>query len=346
MKNRKWIAAFAAIALVLILTIEFGSKPPLPKTASAPAPSPGPDPAPSRDIAPNPAAVREAQTDEQAAFLQSGLLSNVPITFFGKVVDQQDQPVAGVRVAAKVLAFDPAEVQKQFPMDLFSDVQGLFSVTGQRGQSLELHDFQKDGYLMDPAFNGASFAFSNVDPGYLHTPDAQKPVVFHLWKKGATEPLIKTVKSHRVIADGRLYHVDLLENILSEKGLPKEDIRVQIKRPAKTNPNIPYEWSFAIDAVDGGIIETSDPYLYRAPDSGYLPGYEYVTPSNERMKWRRGLNKKFYLRSRGGKVYASLDLGVENFDTASDACLTLRCLANPAGSPNLEYDPDKKLNPQ
>ena len=143
-----------------------------------------------------------------------------------------------------------------------------------------------------------------------------------------------------------MYHVDLLENSLADKTLTHEDLRVQIKRPAQTNPNIPYEWSFAIDAVDGGIVETDDAFLYRAPDAGYLPGYEYVTPSDERMKWRRGLNKKFYLRSRGGKVYASVDLGVENFDNESDACLTLRCLVNPAGSPNLEYDSGKKINPQ
>ena len=302
----------------------------------------------------SPAAYDKRVKDTLAEVLKEGLASNVAITFYGKVIDQDQVGIPGVRVTLEAISFAPVldpvskifvgDDQKKTPLELITDAGGRFSVTGIKGQFLNVKNLQRDGYLS--LSQPGNFAFSSVDDVYIHHPDLQKPVIFRLWKKGPTEPLISRARSYPVIADGRTYSIDLLKNKISDAASSSGDLRVAMKRPPQTNPSVPYEWTFTIDAVDGGIIETTDDYLYRAPDSGYQPGYEYVTQIDEPMKWHNNLKKKFYLKSRGGKIYASLEVEAVNFYTDQKASVSLEFLVNPAGSRNLEYSLDKKINSQ
>ena len=123
------------------------------------------------------------------------------------------------------------------------------------------------------------------------------------------------------------------------------DLRVQVRCPEKVDRKTPYPWSFIIDPIDGGILETNDPFLYRAPDSGYEPGYEVIMDPAA-SKWKDQVKRQFYVKSRGGKVYASVEVTVfPNYDGQMGR-FRVNYLANPAGSRNLEYDPAKKINKQ
>ena len=292
-------------------------------------------------------AASELEAKGVAAFQARNTVANVPITFYGKVADQNDDPIQGAQVTMAVSArgLTPLGVAlKEIPLEVFTDGQGQFSVSRQRGTLLAVKGFKKEGYLMNSGVE-RNFSYSDSS-GELFKANPQQPVIFRLWKKGLTEPLIKRGIGGNIIADGRMYNIDLVANKISDKALSQTDLRVMVKRPAKVEPSVPYEWTFAIEAVDGGIIETHDDYLYRAPNAGYEPGYEYVTqPDANAMKWHSNLKKKFYLKSRGGKVYASLD--VEVYQQLGDmAGVSLNVLVNPAGSRNLEYSLDKKINSQ
>ena len=101
---------------------------------------------------------------------------------------------------------------------------------------------------------------------------------------------------------------------------------------------------FVMEVVSGGLIETTDRFLYRAPESGYQPRYELImSPFNQ--GWSDQVEKKFYIRSREGKVFVSMEISI--YSNQSDTSLIeLKYLANPAGSRNLEYDPNKSMDPE
>jgi hypothetical protein len=161
-------------------------------------------------------------------------------------------------------------------------------------------------------------------------------------RRGATEPLIHAESRYGTGIEGNVYTIDLLERKKTEGASEQGDIRVRLLRPAEVDPKHTFDWSFMMEAVQGGIIETTDTFLYRAPQNGYQPRYELVM-SHSDPNWSDTVRKKFYVRSREGKVYASLQMTIyPDYDGKSG--IAVNYLANPAGSPNLEFDPAKQIN--
>ena len=194
----------------------------------------------------------------------------------------------------------------------------------------------------------SSFAFS---PQYseIHRPDPANPIVFHMWKKGPTESLVERDRSFRVRLDDNPIIVDLLTGKRQEGAATKGDLRLSLKRPAGLlYPRTPYDWEFRIDAIDGGIVETTDVFPYRAPESGYEPGYKYALRTNMKIAGGASAVKKYYFRGRNGTFYASLDIEVNSAADSSGepwGAFYIRYRLNPHGSRNLEPDKSKKLNP-
>ena len=281
---------------------------------------------------------------------KEALEGNKPVEFYGKVIDQDGNPVPGVKVEAELMGYNenyififktakPGEDQKRTRIEVETDGSGLFSIKGMKGRILHIKGLNKDGY--GPYYvDRGPFVYDPYLQDLFHA-YPQKPVIFQMWKKGPTEPLIKAEADCSVPYDGRIVTVDLLTRKSKEGAAVPGDLRIQVRRAAKADLRTHFPWSFAVDAVDGGILETDDPFLYRAPDSAYESGYEYVMDPTQ-SKWAWEIKKRFYLRSRGGKIYASIELGVHaNFDDA--AFVEINYLANPAGSRNLEYDPAKEI---
>lgn len=79
---------------------------------------------------------------------------NVPITFYGKVVDQSNQPVAGVKVEVGILVGylkSPQEYdQKLDAASLVTDAAGHFVLEDVKGSSIQFNSITKDGYKLSP----------------------------------------------------------------------------------------------------------------------------------------------------------------------------------------------------
>lgn len=280
---------------------------------------------------------------------QEALNSNVPIEFYGKVIDQNGVGVPGVKVRAYVSSYDESFIfhlktaqvgdeQKKVQVEVITASDGLFCIKNMKGRILHLTDFSKEGYRSLSEDNG-SFVYDPSLQNLFH-PDAQRPIILHMWKSGPTEPLIKAEKNYSIEANGSVYTIDLLKRKIVMGNAAQGDLRVQVKRPTQISRKAPYQWSFTVDAVDGGIVETNDIFPLQAPSSGYESGYEYVMDPSQ-SKWADALKKRFYIRTRGGKLYASMDILVSNYD--DDAYIETKYFANPAGSRNLEFDPAKKI---
>jgi len=306
----------------------------------------------------DPAEEESAKTPEKyrKAYIEEGIKSNVPLRYYGKVIDQKGMGIEGVKVKVKVTAFNEVfnfgnntSDQKITLLELTTDRQGLFSIANIKGQHLGIGPLKKEGCRMeDKAY--ITSEYDPTRPDIFPIPDPKSPVVFHMWKTVEAEPLIQVALRYtpggisRGYTIGKIYTIDLLKEKKTEGANAEGDFRIQFKRAAQVKPKEHYEWSLVIEVVNGGIIETDDRFLYLAPESGYKPHYELVM-SSANPNWSSVTNKKFYLRSREGKVCAAIDMEIR-VGWEERGTIAITYLANPAGSRNLESDPGKLIDPK
>jgi hypothetical protein len=258
---------------------------------------------------------------------------NTVINFYGKVVDQNDQPIAGATVKLTIAA-DPSEInvpeEKDYTLETGQD--GNFQLIGAYGWSLHISSITKLGYELSPK---AQRGYPYLMASGIHHPDANAPVLLKMWKKGSPEPLVGASKIYRIIPDGRPFTIDLLKHEEKPGTSPPGDIIVRISRPEKLTPGKKFDWSYSIEAIDGGIIHTNSDFLYQAPETGYEPKYEF-SASATNTHWFGGVRgEQFYIKSRGGQIYGRLEVEIIT-DYDDHAAFKVDCALNPAGSRNLE----------
>src|SRR5580704_15398971 len=108
---------------------------------------------------------------------------NVPITFYGKVIDQSNQPVVGAKVDGYVVTGylkTPREIgQKVDFVSLVSDSEGKFALENTNGMSIQISSVDKEGYKLSPKQVKTTYLYN---PSEFH-PDINNPVIFKMWKK-------------------------------------------------------------------------------------------------------------------------------------------------------------------
>jgi hypothetical protein len=264
--------------------------------------------------------------------------ANQPIRFYGKVIDQDGAPLPGVKVAlgvrrtSEVLPGLTNDGSDRF--EIVTDEGGRFQLTDAKGALLGVKALEKVGYEASSQSMRYFWYYENENKKYR--PDANTPEVFRMWKLVGAERLITADKFYGVVPDGRGYAVDVLTAKKVEGG-NAGDFKVSIKRPAQIDAGSKYDWSCLIEGIGGGVVETQDEFMYRAPESGYQPRYEVKVPASD-PQWSDRAKRQLYLKSRDGKVYARMDVEIlANYQ--NKAVFNVKYYANPTGSRNLEYDP-------
>jgi|APLak6261663543_1056040.scaffolds.fasta_scaffold00647_4 hypothetical protein len=267
------------------------------------------------------------------------------VEFWGKVIDQHNDPVAGVVVTATITTHQiPPPGFKPQPTAIYSantDASGVFYIKGRSGRGFTIETMKKEGYLLPPALQNRTdnlflYNYDQLDPKGFKA-ESTSPVIFHMWKIEQPEKLIKGEGFYGIIPDGVFYTVDLLTQ-KHARGETMGDFRVKIDRPQNVKWGARgYEWSCEIEGVGGGVIETQDEFMYRAPENGYLPRYNVKISANDEH-WSDQAKRQFYLKSREGKIYARLEVEVlANYQ--DKAVFSVKYYANQNGSRNLEYAP-------
>jgi hypothetical protein len=310
---------------------------------SAPTPSPDARPASS----PQPAEKLTPREQRREIINAWEDAREKEVEFWGKVLDQHDEPVVGVEVTATITTHQvPPPGFKPQPTTIYSattDVNGLFYIKGRPGRGFTIETMAKNGYVLPPGLqkrrgNLFWYNYDHLDPKGFK-PDRSDPVVFRMWRLEQSEKLISGEGFYGIVPDGSVYTVDLLtqKHMLGE--LPG-DFRVRISRP----PNVKwgargYDWLWQIESIGGGLVETNDEFMYHAPEGGYQPSYEIRIQSGD-TPWSDEVRRRYFLKSRGGTVYACLDVEVlANY--RDKAVLSIKYYANPNGSRNLEHAPER-----
>jgi len=252
---------------------------------------------------------------------------NIQVNFFGMVVDQNNQPVAGasVKMFVRHSEYSPAKgMTSTFPkFEALTDSQGHFSWTEESGDVLSLESITRDGYDLAPktphSFGPSSGSFEN-------------PVIFKMWKMGDKEPLVSG--SHVFVIDsGKTYTLNLITGKKIE-GDADGDLQVSITRPSGVKQTDKYKWSFSIAAIGGGLVESSDEFMYLAPESGYEPKIEMQLNPDD-STWTQFVKKQFFLRSRNGQIYGRVQVEIDAIYNVGSA-IQIDYAVNPNGSRNLQ----------
>ena len=239
---------------------------------------------------------------------------NVPIQFYGRVVDQDDLPLAGAVIRARIRGWhvDAAlNADGHFhTQQATSGIDGRFEISGGRGDVLTIEAVEREGFAPEPE-SLRSFGY-NISTNI--TPARDKPVVFRMWRQDIKEDLITGSKFFGITPDGRVYTIDLFNGTISESSTGEGDFRVWVKRPDGIQFGEKYAWSMGIEVIDGGVIENPDDNspMYLAPEQGYMKDYTFSMEDNAR-RWDDMIKKRFYITTRSRRAFGRIDVDVYAF---------------------------------
>jgi hypothetical protein len=266
----------------------------------------------------------------------------VPIEFFGKILDDKNQPVANAEIkyswsgTAEKYGGDGVEHRT-----LKSDSRGEFVINGIEGKGMTVY-VSKEGYYKRRSWNDGRFEYAGFwEPTFIE-PDRNNPVIFRLVKRPSAEPTYRIGSRIFLEPPGLETQLDLLSpNVQSTT---PADLSVRFIRPPGASYEKPFAWSVTIEGRNGAeIVETTDEFMLQAPTDGYKSKLvrEYKeSRGNSRQKVR------FYVRSKGRKLYAAVDFEMAAYrrmNGSEPASIIITATVNPNDSPNVEYDPAKNI---
>ena len=264
------------------------------------------------------------------------------IEFYGRIIDQYDEPVVHATVT---IAVDAAHVIPREPpaFQLKTDSNGQFSI--EKGKNsinaagISISSIEREGYEMKFQ-QGERWVFDyrkNNPNRYL--PNKTVPFTYRMRKKAAIsaflfeEVMLKF--QFGVEESGKRIGYDFVQrghirNVAMPVGNDRELVSdLQVTANYNSNDGT---WAVVLSPgnASGGII-VSEQLLYEAPDSGYQKEYAF-TPID-----RMPLKAKYvYLMSRDPAIYTRIDLDMVN---ASSDFFRLNCrstVTNPYGDRLLE----------
>jgi len=265
-----------------------------------------------------------------------------PIEFFGKVVDEENRPVAGAEI--KISWNGTAEkyggdgVGRKI---MSSDANGFFHIHGIEGKRMTVH-VSKSGYYKRRSWNDGSFEYAGFwEPNFIE-PDRSKPVIFHLVKRPVAEPTYRIGSRIFLEPPALETYLDLLSP--TAQSAASADLHVRITRPPGASYEKPFDWSVTIEGRNGAVIvETTDEFMLQAPLDGYQPKLvrDYKNPTGNARQ-----NVRFYVHSKARKFYAAVDFEMAAYrrmNGSEPASIVISATVNPNDSPNVEYDPEKDI---
>lgn len=282
-------------------------------------------------------------------------LNHNPIEFYGRALDQFGEPVVGADVTGSVL-YNTGVKSGRSVASTTTDAGGYFRFSELAGQTLGI-DFKKSGYEFNPVHTLFSYSYFEADHK-RHIPDPKNPVIFTLWKKQGAEALVHYEKTWRFPITGGVIRINLAT------GNTGNEIADLVVGVARTPLQMRYgergfAWNASVEVVSGGLIRVGQRDYYNlAPESGYMPRFEYTQEAQsvrdaqaEKIKWTwvDGISDDFFVSSRNGKNFARVSLrirpNVDHKEGDNEALVAAEVWLNPNGSRNLEFDPAKAITP-
>lgn len=268
------------------------------------------------------------------------ITGNASIDFYGRVVDQDGQPVSAAKVVLKILVgylASPTQLGTRYDnITLGTDTGGNFVVTGEHGHSVEIVSIEKDDYELSKRLTRLyPYSWS----AEIFHPDKNNPVLFVLWEKGKQPALIVGDKSLDFIPDGRSYAVDLGKKTITQATNSEGDFQFRLLRPGGVGKFDKFDWTFSLQGENGNLLQQSKHRYFEmgfSPKEGFTNSYQETHRASD-QGWREVGHKQFYLKMHEGGGFGKATLIWEavagaNGPGTNEAAIRIQYTLNPNGA--------------
>lgn len=253
------------------------------------------------------------------------LANKKPQDFYGKVIDQDGNPLVGVSVVGELVLNDGTyggiQTQKH---NATTDNGGLFEFTGLHGARFGII-LSKPGYQNE----WKNDAYQNPNGGQSSPADR---AIYRMWSTNIHEQLVTGRKSFSIKPDGRSYVIDLAEGTIAESG--DGDLKVSIKYATQVVRGQTYGWSCEIVPVGGGLLEEADlnKSMYVAPPEGYTPSFQLQQQIKGGQSGSIG-TRRFYVKLKNGQEYGRITIEMDApYNDQVPGRVRVQYALNPSGS--------------
>lgn len=269
-----------------------------------------------------------------------GQMNEQSIAFYGRLIDQDGNPVVGAKIGGATLYNNMVSYGKR-SYDAVSDSDGYFEFPNIKGRDFNCTP-RKEGYVYWPksAYNG--YVLSHLAPlNERFVSDPKKPEIFRLWKNKGAEVLLCSALHLSLQPDGTLLYVDLkARKLAKEHGDVAFWCRYTVIPETTPFEKSAVEWDFGIKVIGGGVISTDSTLLFEAPADGYQESWTYRIESGTRGPTLD--DQSFYLKTADGN-YAVFNIEANYDPTNPDCSMRVGWRLNPTGSRNLELGKELML---
>ena len=254
---------------------------------------------------------------------------NIPIIFYGRVVDQDSKPLAGVQIMPQVkrstnLVEHYAEVDPVTKCQpVFTDASGHFVIQGYRGYLLDF-SLTRDGYR--GWGGGASYDRRLPD---CHKPNANKPVEFMLISDDL--PMAERVYSKILsfVWNTGPVTVDCGPTVGSMVLTPtRNGMNPASKRQA-------FDWSVDVLATGFGMVLLTEKTPKVVPTDGYDPSHRYNN-RREVKEWPSRVRDQYAIRTADGK-YGLMELQLFGDGEDNGVSGNVTIYLNKSGARNIDH---------
>lgn len=273
----------------------------------------------------DPAPAGKRSREEEARELLKA--ADVPIEFYGRMVDQDGAAMGDVLVSYSVSR--PGELvnerlvrQVDEKATVRSGTDGRFTIRS-HGFLLSIEKMEKEGY---EAAKEQVHSFSYSGSPRRHQPDAKAPVVLLMKNVAVLRP--KTISDEVIKIAWNAGPVRI------PVGVEGAAFVIVPKRDRPPGAVRGFDWSADI-SMEGGEISWIRPGgLAIAPRDGYQKSFQFRGGKND-VNWSGGVQKKFVFKTDSG-LYGSVDLMLYvNHDDDGPGAL-IKVILNHTGARNLE----------
>lgn len=249
-----------------------------------------------------------------------------PIQYFGKVVDENSQPITGVQVSYNASAMDTVRKEIQYTGLVSTDERGMFKIDGVNGVNLML-ELSHPSYYAYPD-NSTGFDKRSLPKKGFFSDCEERAESFRMHSKG-----------HPVLLSHRRGGVDVPVNggsaMVEFLGQQDKDVvgTLQIEASGNTPKNWspkPYDWSVRLTVPNGGLVESTNQFDFNAPDSGYQRSIE-IDMGQDQQGWSDTVDKSYFLKFQN--VFARMKIHMR---AKTPLYVSLEYFVNTDGTTNLE----------
>ena len=243
-----------------------------------------------------------------------------PIEFYGKVVDQNNNPIVDAEIAVIINNRHFLPSTNRFTMH--SDSNGDFAIKDQQGASVSIN-VSKAGYMVisrgqtNVTHSGGLFDYAIKDDKGNCYKNVANPTRFMLFKIGEKQDLhhIKEML-YDIPLDGSPYEICLD----ADQKNGKHRIIVSFKGEYQflnVKPDNPFSWQFSSKIIGGGFVKRKNAYDFIAPEIGYMETLFYDYPSKlNRDDWKLTIKCDYFIKF-SDSVYGRVIMSVSGNSTSS-----------------------------